>query len=173
VIIPRQRLHAHETIATAALTLLVQTALPSEYKRKLLARHRQFNELGVRKPLNAGHVDLPVILCIAAAFRRKSSAMPFGCISGFPLPAHDQENAGRERDLRFVRDRAPVGNEVRKALYDQIRQRAHARDHKWHMNEVVISIGGENTGFGARSIRKALFSTPCVRRHFGLRNHAQ
>ena len=41
---------------------------------------------------------------------------------------------------------------------DQIRQRAPARGDKWHLDEVVISIAGEPTGFGARSISMASFS---------------
>src|SRR4029077_8653512 len=64
----------------------------------------------------------------------------------FPVslePAHGRGNAGGARDLRDVRNRAPVGEEVRKAFSDQIRQRAPARGDKWHMDEVVISIAGE------------------------------
>ena len=51
------------------------------------------------------------------------------------------------------------GKKFGEAFADQIRQRAPARGDKWHMDEVVISIAGEPTGSGARSIRTASFST--------------
>ena len=57
----------------------------------------------------------------------------------FPVslgPAHGRGNAGGARDLRDVRNRARVVEEVGKAFSDQIRQRAPVRGDKWHMDEV-------------------------------------
>ena len=51
------------------------------------------------------------------------------------------------------------GKKFGKAFSDQIRERAPARDDKWHMDEVVVRSPASNTGFGARSIRMASFST--------------
>ena len=45
------------------------------------------------------------------------------------------------------------------AFSDQIRQRAPARGDKWHMDEVVVSIGGEQHWLWRASTRTASFST--------------
>ncbi len=46
-----------------------------------------------------------------------------------------------------------------KRFSNQIRQRSPARGDKWHLDEVVISIAENPTGFGAPSTRMASFST--------------
>ena len=51
------------------------------------------------------------------------------------------------------------GKKFGKAFSDRIRQRAPARGDKWHMDEVVVSIGGEQHGFGAPLIKTVSFST--------------
>jgi putative transposase len=45
--------------------------------------------------------------------------------------------------LRNLRDRTPGGKKFGKAFSDRIRQRAPARGDKWHTDEVVVSIAGE------------------------------
>ena len=64
----------------------------------------------------------------------------------FPVslePPHGRGDAGCARymcDLETVRQWA---KKFGQAFSDQIRQRAPARGDKWHMDEVVVSIGGE------------------------------
>ena len=84
-------------------------------------------------------------LCIAAiAFRRKSSAMPFGCISGFLLSLRMVEEMLAARGICVTYETVRQwGKKFGKAFSDQIRQRAPARGDKWHMDEVVVSIAGE------------------------------
>ena len=58
-------------------------------------------------------------------------------------PSHGRGDARGARNLRDLRDRAPVGKKFGKAFADQIRVRAPGRGDKWHMDEVVVSIAGE------------------------------
>jgi putative transposase len=52
------------------------------------------------------------------------------------------------------------GKKFGKAFADQLRQRAPARGDKWHMDEVVVTIAGEqHTGCGGPSTRMASCST--------------
>lgn len=52
------------------------------------------------------------------------------------------------------------GNKFGKTFADQIRRRAPARGDKWHLDKVVVSIVGEQPGFGAPLIRTVSSSTP-------------
>ena len=60
-----------------------------------------------------------------------------------PEPAYGRGNGCGARDLRDVRVGASLGKEVRQTFADQIRRRAPARGDKWHLDEVVVSIAGE------------------------------
>jgi putative transposase len=51
------------------------------------------------------------------------------------------------------------GKKFGKALSDQTRQRAPARGDKWHMDEVAISIGGEQHRLWRAVDQKALVQT--------------
>jgi hypothetical protein len=44
---------------TAKAFAAIEATLPEGSEAEARRRHRQLNELGVRKPLNAGHVDFP------------------------------------------------------------------------------------------------------------------
>jgi putative transposase len=49
------------------------------------------------------------------------------------------------------------------AYAKQLRRKKPSRKDIWHLDEVVISIGGRNTGFGEPSIRTDMFSTKSCR----------
>ncbi len=89
--------------------------------------------------------DMPTagtLFIAAIASRRKSSAMPFGCISGSPQASHGRGNVGGLGIGVTSETVRQWGRKFGKAFSDRIRQRAPARGDKWHLDEVVISIAG-------------------------------
>ncbi|MDR6671017.1 transposase-like protein [Rhizobium sp. 1399] len=55
------------------------------------------------------------------------------------------------------------GRKFGAAYLKQLRRKKSSRKDIWHLDEVVISIGGRNTGFGEPSIGTATFSTKSYR----------
>ena len=64
----------------------------------------------------------------------------------FPVPAepaYGRGDACGTRDLRDLRAVRQWGKKFGRSFADQIRRRAPARGDKWHLDEVVVTIAGE------------------------------
>jgi hypothetical protein len=73
-------------------------------------------------------------------------------------PSHGRGDAGDPWDLRDPRDRASVGKEVRQSVLRSDPPACACSRRQWHMDEVVVSIAGEQHWLGVPSIRMASFS---------------
>ena len=128
--------------------------------RGSLRGHRQVNDLRAAAQLYGRHADCP---------RRSLPPPSLSCrghqpcgLALFPVspePSHGRRNAGGAWDLRDLRDRAPVGEEVRQG----IRVRSAGGPPPAAINGMWMRSSSRSpashTGSGAPSIRTASFST--------------
>src|ERR1700733_4918459 len=83
----------------------------------ILSRHRQVNDLRAAAQLYGRHVDCPRC-SLPPPSLSSGGHQPCG-LALFPVspePSHGRRKAGGARDLRDLRDRAPVGEEVRQGI---------------------------------------------------------
>ena len=83
----------------------------------LFRRHRQLNELGTVDGVSGGHVDCPRPSLSPPSLSAGSDQLcRLALFPVSPEPSHGRGDAGGARDLRDLRDRAPVGEEVRQGV---------------------------------------------------------
>ena len=111
-------------------------------------------------------VSSPIVVIVIAPLPVSSGVLPLGCgdrpshYFRFPLSLRMVEEMLAARGICVTYETVRQwGKKFGKAFSDQIRQRAPARGDKWHMDEVVVSISGEQHWLGAPSIKMASFST--------------
>jgi transposase-like protein len=109
-----------------------------------LRGHRHVNELGVGKRLNADHVDFQGPSVSPPSRPPEVISYAVWLYFRFPLSLRMVEEMLAAREICVTYETVRQwGKKFGRAFSDQIRQRAPARGDKWHMDEVVVSIAGE------------------------------
>ena len=106
--------------------------------------HRQVNNLRAVERLNGGHADCHDSLYCRHRFPPEVISYAVWLYFRFPLSLRMVEERLAARGICVTSETVRQwGKKFGKAFADQLRQRAPARGDKWRMDEVVVSIAGE------------------------------